>query len=56
MVNKFGGGDVDSSREVAITIAEVRQPSESADVVPSFRLPPVPTARTGESPASVGGS
>ncbi|ROR90001.1 hypothetical protein EDD33_0833 [Nocardioides aurantiacus] len=36
MVRKFGGGDVDSSGEVAITIAEVTGSRPSADVVPSF--------------------
>lgn len=36
MVNTFGSGDVDTSGEVAITIAEVSGSRPSADVVPSF--------------------
>ena len=36
MVNKFGSGEVDSSGEVAIRIAEVSGSRPSADVVPSF--------------------
>lgn len=36
MANKFGSPDVDSSGEVAITIAEVTGSRPSADVVPSF--------------------
>lgn len=36
MVSKFGGDDVNSSHEVAITIAEVPGSRPSADVVPSF--------------------
>ena len=36
MVNKFGSSDVDSSGQIAITIAEVPGSRPSADVVPSF--------------------
>lgn len=36
MVRRFGSSDVDSSGEVAITIAEVAGSRPSADVVPSF--------------------
>jgi len=36
MMTKFGSSDVDSSGEVAITIAEVPGSRPSADVVPSF--------------------